>query len=241
MKVKGIYRGSREKGNGVCLYRQSFLNSLTLTVLGSRLQWKLNFGAEFIFSNLIQFWLTCLLFPENAEEIRHGWQNPEPLLTLFSLLQPAVLIRSALSMLSGMQWCSDFAISFPSHLGNNLWWTGSALLYPSTTVRSSTHHHALKAPSHLLLWMTVITNCTWNVPWICKWYHLCIQSQDLFFYVDSKETLISLCKHSRLRYAPLWPRYVGQPTGYPKWHFPEPTRISVLNRAALTPFLRSCG
>lgn len=105
----------------------------------------------------------------------------------------------------------------------------------------STHHHALKSPSHLLLWTTVITNCTWNVPWICKWYRLCIQSQDLFFYVDSKETLISLCEHSRLRYAPLRPRYVQQPTGYPKWHFPEPTRISVLNRAALTPFLRSCG
>ena len=77
------------------------------------------------------------------------------------------------------------------------------------------------------------------MPWICRWYLLCIQSQDLFFYVDSQETLISLCEHSRLRYALLWPRYVQQPTGYPKWHFPEPTRISVLNRAALTPFLRS--
>lgn len=64
---------------------------------------------------------TGILFPENVVEISHGWQNPEVLLALPSLVlfQLAMLISSALFILSGVQWCSHFAISLPSHLGNN--------------------------------------------------------------------------------------------------------------------------
>lgn len=61
------------------------------------------------------------------------------------------------------------------------------------------------------------------------------------FRKSRKATLISLCEHSRLRLALLRPRYDRKPTGYRKSHCPGPTRISVLNRAALNPFSRSCG
>lgn len=129
---------------------------------------KTYYGAEFVILTLSSGDFIGILCTENAEEITNGWQIPESLFALPSLVffQLAMLIKFNNLHLSG---CSDALIP-PTHCSAVLETIpkgpGAVVLHPSTTTRPNPpHNYSLKAKKSFRPppWTTAIFKWLQNV------------------------------------------------------------------------------